>query len=30
MVTSLPGRTIFALPIGRTKSSIFGTSKLWP
>jgi hypothetical protein len=30
MVTSLPGRATFALPIGTSQSSSFGTSKLWP
>ena len=30
MVTCLPGRSIFARPIGKTKSSPSGTSELWP
>src|SRR6185437_3578845 len=30
IVTSLPGRAIFALPIGNTKSSSFGTGEEWP
>ena len=30
IVTSLPGRTTFALPIGIRKSSPFGTSKDLP
>ena len=30
MVTSPPSRRTLALPIGTTKSSSFGTSKLWP
>ncbi len=30
MVTSFPARAIRALPIGSTKSSSFGTGKLWP
>ena len=30
MVTSLPARSIFALPIGRMKSSAVGQSKVWP
>src|SRR4029079_7321055 len=30
IVTSLPARAIFALPIGSTKSSSFGTADEWP
>ena len=30
IVTCWPGRAIFALPIGTTKSSSFGTGNDWP
>ena len=30
MVTSEPARAIFALPIGKTKSSSLGTGEEWP